>query len=279
MPKAILHISFTSMNKSRNTGMEKAVKSADRVLDLFELLSGWGQEMSHVDIATALGIPKSSLTSLLGNLVARGYVSFSPISKGYRLGEAFATLTQRTGSVQSLNAIAASILEEITDETLESCTLNRLKGDQCEVIATVSSHLRLVSQMRVGDVGPLYALSGGKAMLAAMPDSMVEEYVDRVVFERITPKTIASKVDLRRDIAKVRKQGFAYSLEEFTLGISGIGVAILSESSFPLGAVALAIPTVRFSPESKERGVRVLKLAAERIRRRYSDASSIPGST
>jgi len=46
-----------------------------------------------------------------------------------------------------------------------------------------------------------------------------------------------------------------------------------------LGAVALAIPTVRFSPESKERGVRVLKLAAERIRRRYSDASSIPGST
>ena len=116
-------------------------------------------------------------------------------------------------------------------------------------------------------------------MLAAMPDSMVEEYLERVVFERITPKTIASKVDLRRDIAKVRKQGFAYSLEEFTLGISGIGVAILSESSFPLGAVALAIPTVRFSPESKERGVRVLKLAAERIRRRYSDASSIPGST
>jgi DNA-binding IclR family transcriptional regulator len=129
--------------------------------------------------------------------------------------------------------------------------------------------------MRVGDLGPLYALSGGKAMLAAMPDPMVEEYLGRVVFERITPKTITSKAELRRDLAKVRKQGFAYSLEEFTLGISGIGVAILSESSFPLGALALAIPTVRFSPEAKERGVRVLKIAAERIRRRYStDAAS-----
>ena len=280
MPKAMRHISFTYMNRSHSRHTEKAVKSADRVLDLFELLSGWGQEMSHVDIATALGIPKSSLTNLLGNLVARGYVNFSPISKGYRLGEAFAKLAQRTSSVQSLSTLAASIVEEIVEETLESCTLNRLKGDQCEVIATVSSKLQLVSQMRVGDLGPLYALSGGKAMLAAMPDAMVEEYLDRVVFERITPKTIRSKVELRRDIAKVRKQGFAYSLEEFTLGISGIGVAILSESSFPLGALALAIPTVRFTPEAKERGVRVLKTAAERIRRRYSpEASSIPDST
>mgnify|MGYP003693708563 CR=1 FL=1 len=31
---------------------------------------------------------------------------------------------------------------------------------------------------------------GGKAMLAAMPDAMVEEYLARVVFERITDKTI-----------------------------------------------------------------------------------------
>jgi len=67
----------------------------------------------------------------------------------------------------------------------------------------------------------------------------------------------------------VRRQGVGYSLEEFTLGISGIGVAILSDSAFPLGALALAIPTVRFSPEAKTRGINVLKNAAELIRRRY----------
>ena len=61
MPEAIRHISFTYMNKSRSKGTEKAVKSADRVLDLFELLSGWGQEMSHVDIATALEFRRAAL--------------------------------------------------------------------------------------------------------------------------------------------------------------------------------------------------------------------------
>lgn len=246
-----------------------AVKSADRVLDLFELLAGWGHEMSHSEIATALEIPKSSLTQLLKNLVSRGYIDFSSVSGGYRLGEAFTRLAQRTSQTRTLLTLAAPILEEITKQTQESSTLNQLRGDQTEVIATVSSPLRLVSHMRVGDVGPLYALSGGKAILAAMPDSMIEDYLKRVVFKSITPKTISSTGQLRREIAQVRKHGVAYSLEEFTPGISGIGVAILADSGFPIGSLTLAIPTARFNDDLKQRGIQVLKSAAERIRRQF----------
>ena len=64
------------------------VKSADRVLDVIELLARWGREMSHTEIADTLEIPKSSLTKLLKNLTARGFVEFVPLTKGYRLGEA-----------------------------------------------------------------------------------------------------------------------------------------------------------------------------------------------
>jgi DNA-binding IclR family transcriptional regulator len=267
--RSVRHRSFTSMNSMPKTGSHSAVKSADRVLDLFELLSGWGHEMSHNEIAVALAIPKSSLTQLLKNMVARGYIDFSAVSSGYRLGEAFIRIAQRTGQTRTLLTLAAPILEELTEQTRESSTLNQLRGDQTEVIATVSSPLPLVSHMDVGDVGPLYALSGGKAILAAMPDPLIEDYLARVAFESITPKTISTAAQLRREIAQVRKHGVAYSLEEFTPGISGIGVAILSESGFPLGSLTLAIPTARFTQELKQRGIRLLKSAAERIRRHY----------
>lgn len=259
------------MNKSSIAGEagHTAVKSADRVLDLFELLSGWGQEMSHADIAAELDIPKSSLTHLLKNLVTRGYVSFSPITKGYRLGDAFAALAHRAPSTKTLLSVAAPLLEQMTAQTRESSTLNQLKGDLSEVIATVSSPQRLVPHMRVGDLGPLYALSGGKAILAAMPDAMVDEYLSRVTFERITPATISTKAQLRREIAQVRKEGVAYSMEEFTPGIAGIGVALLSAGDFPLGSLTFAIPTVRFSPDAKERGIAVLKATAARIARHH----------
>src|SRR5689334_1290582 len=57
---------------------DSAVKSADRVLDILQLLARQGSALSHHEIGTSLGIPKSSLTHLLRNLVAREFLSLDP---------------------------------------------------------------------------------------------------------------------------------------------------------------------------------------------------------
>jgi DNA-binding IclR family transcriptional regulator len=53
---------------------------------------------------------------------------------------------------------------------------------------------------------------------------------------------------LKKEIQKVKAAGFAYSREEFTLGISAIATAVRSESRF-YGAINLAVPTARFTPD------------------------------
>jgi DNA-binding IclR family transcriptional regulator len=58
-------------------------------------------------------------------------------------------------------------------------------------------------------------------------------------------------------------------MEEYTPGIVGVGVPILSSTGFPLGSLNLAIPAVRFSTEVGERSVAILKTAAARIQRQY----------
>src|SRR5664280_1390245 len=103
------------------------VKSADRVLTLFELLGTWGHEMSHTEIAEALEIPKSSLTQLLKNMVGRGWLSYSPGSKGYTLGTAFTRLARRTGQTSDLVSLAGPVLAELTARTSESSALNVLR--------------------------------------------------------------------------------------------------------------------------------------------------------
>jgi DNA-binding IclR family transcriptional regulator len=239
------------------------------VLDLFELLARWGAEMSHTELVEALQIPKSSLTQLLRNLVSRGYVEFSPGTKGYRLGEAFLRLSRQTGESRTLAGIIQPILEDITKLTLETSALNQLKGDVAEVVATVSSPQRLVSHMRRGDFAPLYATSGGKVILANLPEAMRDEYLRTVKFEAITPRTIRSKRELQRQIAEIRKTGVAYSFEEYTPGIIGVGVPILSETGFPLGSINIAMPSLRHTKAVQERAVRILLDAAARARRNY----------
>ena len=262
-----------------NTGCEimeenvgEVVKSADRTLDLIELLASWGREMSHTEIAESLGIPKSSLSKLLRNLTVREYVRFVPETKGYRLGDAILKLARQSNQLRSLVECAQPVLEEITAQTMESCALNQLRGDKVEVVATVTSPQILVSHLRLGDLAPLYAVSGGKCILAFMPDSMRQEYLSNVKLEKFTPRTTTSKRALAVELDEVRRTGAATSVEEYTVGIVGVGVAILSAAGFPLGALNVAIPTVRYGPSVHSKAVAILQSSAERIRRQFSSS-------
>jgi DNA-binding IclR family transcriptional regulator len=250
-------------------GTASTVKSADRTLDVLELLAHWGREMSHAEIAEALDIPKSSLTKLIRNLTDRGYLRFVAETKGYRLGDTILKLAQQSNQTRSLITCAEPVLHDITQQTAESCALNQLKGEQVEVVATVISQQRLQSHMRLGDLAPLYAVSGGKAILAYLPEVMREEYMGSVTFERFTKNTISTKKALLATLEDVRKKGFATSMEEFTPGIIGVGVPILSANGFPLGSLNLAIPAVRYSSDIGERAVAILMASAAKIQRQY----------
>ena len=94
--------------------VQAAVKSADRVLDLFELLAHAGREMSHSEIAEILQIPKSSLSQLLKNLIARGYVEVTANGRGYRLGEALLRLSQSAGRMRDLATQSEAFLADLT---------------------------------------------------------------------------------------------------------------------------------------------------------------------
>lgn len=247
------------------------VKSADRVLTLFELLGAWGREMSHTEIAETLSIPKSSLTQLLKNMVGRGWLSYSPASKCYALGTAFSRLARRAGQTADLVSVAGPVLAELTARTSESSALNVLKGDMVEVTATVLGPQRLVSHMRLGDVAPLYATSGAKIILAYLPTDMQEEYFRRVKFEPTTGATIRTPRALRSQLQKIRREGLAYSFEEWTPGITGMARAVLSSSGDVLASVNVAVPSVRFNEVLRAQVADALLRAVDAIRQKVPD--------
>jgi len=247
-----------------------AVKSADRVLDLFEYLASGGREMSHTEIAEALEIPKSSLTQLLKNLVSRGYVEVTANGRSYRLGEMLLSLSKSAGRGRDLVSEAQVFLTELTRDTGESSALNQLKGERAEVVATMLGPHRLVTHMRLGDLAPLYATSGGKAILAHMPEPFVKHYLAQVQFEAATPATLRSAKAVSRQLTAIRETGFAYSHEEWTPGIVGVGVPVLDHAGAPLGAINVAIPAARFDATVQQRSERALVKALDHIRRQFS---------
>jgi DNA-binding IclR family transcriptional regulator len=245
-----------------------AVKSADRVFDLFELLAPRREGLSHTEIAEALEIPKSSLTQLLKTATHRGYITYEPKEKCYRLGSRFADIAGWPTIEQDLVAQAAAVLEEVTASTQESSALNVFSGDMAKVVATVSSSQRLVSHMRLGDLAPLYATSGGKILLAHLSEELLDEYIGRVNFQAFTPATLRTVKELRKQLIQIREEGVARSLQEFTPGIVGVATIVLSKSGTPLASVNVAMPAVRHTAELEALAIDALRKAKSKLEAR-----------
>lgn len=250
-----------------------AVKSADRVLTLLECVGESSRAPSHAELAEVLDIPKSSLTQLLKTLVARRWLVYSPEAKTYALGPGVLALARQVQRVGRLVDLAPDILARLSAAVGETSALNLRRGDESEVAVTVLSSQRLISVMREGDRAPLYATSGGKAILASLTESALAAYLARVQFEPVTGCTLTSPEQLRADLKTTRARGYALSIEEFTPGVVGVGVPLLDKEGEALAAINIAMPASRFAKDKLGPLVSEILAATEELGKALAHAS------
>jgi DNA-binding IclR family transcriptional regulator len=254
-----------------NEDKRSAVKSADRVLDLFELLGEWGPDLSHSELANRLEIPKSSLTQLLRNLIARGYVRHVPETRTYRLGASLETLVRRKAQLEDLPALAQPFLERITEATQESSFLNLLNGDTAQLAGRVIGPQTLVTVFDIGKLVPLYSTAGSRAILAFLPDNMREDYLSRVTVSPVTSELASAEV-LRQRVEQIRRERLSVSHDELVLGIVGIAAPVLSSTGYALGSIAVSLPTVRHDEAKEAQVARALHANIALLQRQLASA-------
>ncbi len=237
------------------------VKSAGRVLDILEAVAA-GQT-SFSQLMHELAIPRSSLFHLLGNLVMRGYLEQDAQSAAYRLGQKLTALARQLPAPPLLSLVRP-VLQRLSLGTNETAGFYVREGDHVVAIATQTGSQALAYTMRMGEKAPLYAISSGKVVLSQMGDPEIKAYLARTRFEAFTPHTLVTPKPIWDEIRKVRQEGFAYAREEFTLGIIGIGTAVMQQGKL-IGVVNLAVPSARFTRANAALFRQRLTLAATEI--------------
>jgi IclR family acetate operon transcriptional repressor len=222
-----------------------AVKSLDRGLDILEYVAGCAEPPSFSQLLGNLGIPRSSLFHLLTNLLSRNFLERDPGTERYRLGAGIAAIARKVQR-PSLHDRLVPILRQLSLEVSETCGFYVQVGDAVEVVASAISTQALSYTMKVGMTAPLHAVSAGKIVLSELPAKERDRYLARATLVPVTPHTIRSRSRLKKEIQEVKAAGFAYSHEEFTLGITAIATAVRSEARLH-GALNLAVPTARFT--------------------------------
>jgi DNA-binding IclR family transcriptional regulator len=96
----------------------------------------------------------------------------------------------------------------------------------------------VVSQ--VGSRLPLHATGVGKVLLASAPDDVVDQVLHQLTRE--TRHTVADPRVMVRELAEVRRRGWARTAEEMSLGAASVAVPVTVErASGPVVVAALGI--------------------------------------
>jgi IclR family pca regulon transcriptional regulator len=87
-------------------------------------------------------------------------------------------------------------------------------------------------------------------LLAAADDAWFDDYLTNVELTRHTERTLADPVALRREILRVRQQGWALVDEEFEQGLRALAVPILDGGGSVVAAVNVSMHATRWTVES-----------------------------
>jgi IclR family acetate operon transcriptional repressor len=133
----------------------------------------------------------------------------------------------------------------LRDATGETVNLGLADQGDMVFLTQVESRELMRAMGKPGARTPLACTAMGQAILAAMPDQDVSEYLQKYGLPRLTPNSIARPTKLREALTEARRTGYAVDHEENAVGLRCVAAVIHDEHRRPAAAVSVAGPTVR----------------------------------
>jgi DNA-binding IclR family transcriptional regulator len=243
------------------------VQVLDRALAALEVIAHRDQESSLVEICTALKLHKSTVHRLLMVLEHHHFVDKNPETGRYRLGLRLFELGSKAIATLDLRDRAQAHLVRLQRETQETVNLAILEQGEVLYIAKIEPQRNLRMAARIGHRYPCHSTALGKAILAGLPEADVDAVLCRANLKSRTPNTLTTAAAVKRDLAHVRKRGYAIDDEENEQGAKCVGAAVWGHSGRPIAAISVSAPAVRLDQAKLESAAAALVRAASDLSR------------
>jgi len=227
------------------SGREKG-SSISRVMDIIEAVSKAERPLSPADLALLLNIPKPSIHRLLNQLENDRVVQTNMrglIVPGLRLhGVAWGVLHS-----QRFSAARRAILQQLTEQTGETCGIAIANGSEMIYYDRVQSDWPLQLNLPVGSRTPAWCTASGKLYLSSLPKQRRQKIISHLPLRQYARNTIVDVEQLEADLATTRQRKIGTDNEEFVDGMAGCAVPILDAEGRLCACLFIHAPLLRKS--------------------------------
>jgi IclR family transcriptional regulator, KDG regulon repressor len=235
------------------------IKSARRVFDILELFRARRCPLRLKDVVEALNIPTSSAAALLKTMTELNYLCFESGERTYSPTPRLSQL----GNWVTLSSYESGPVRE---------TVRRIerKVDETVIVGTATEIYVEIVDVSSGRPGPhvgsrvLLVHSGlGWPLLTELHSKDVARIYRRTLQMEKISRSVTSIDGLRRNIARVRRDGYCLSRGMVTFGVGVIGMLMPT----PLNHRRLAIGAVGLQERIQTKSAKILAaMQAENVR-------------
>ncbi|MDR1730490.1 MAG: IclR family transcriptional regulator [Synergistaceae bacterium] len=241
-------------------------QSSDKLLNLLEIMTEQPEPLRLQDLARICGMNASTALRFLNALQRRKYVEQEASTGRYYLTFKLCALAQNVNSFFDIRSVARPFLRNVTQIFSESCNL-AVESDMTVIYIEVEKgpNKMLMSTQRIGNVAPLYCTGVGKLFLTDYSPTALDRLIALKGLTKYTEYTITDPEELKAELERIKKTGYAFDNEECEEGARCIAAPVRDYTGRIKAAISVSGPVVRMTDKHIFSHLPMLLDAAEQI--------------
>ena len=201
--------------------------SPRRILNILEEIIIDPDNFTAKKIAHKLKIPLPTIYRHIETLCEEKYLVASS-SKKYLPGPKIRNLILKSLPYEPNFTLRRSYLRKLTNDIEETVSLSIPIGTKLVYFDRIEFHWPMQLNLEAGDHLPLHASASGKLYLSSIEEEKVIQIFKNIKTPKTAKNTITDISQFKKEIKKIKNQGYAYDDEEWFNGMVGLSVPIFN---------------------------------------------------
>ena len=201
--------------------------SPRRILNILEEIIIDPDNFTAKKIAHKLKIPLPTIYRHIETLCEEKYLVASS-SKKYLPGPKIRNLILKSLPYEPNFTLRRSYLRKLTNDIEETVSLSIPIGTKLVYFDRIEFHWPMQLNLEAGDHLPLHASASGKLYLSSIEEEKVIQIFKNIKTPKTAKNTIIDISQFKKEIKKIKNQGYAFDDEEWFNGMVGLSVPIFN---------------------------------------------------